>query len=163
MERGEGQMGNVGLAEERGAKIMKGRSFTRSVQRVSVILGLLLSPVTPADTDIEQAEPQSSEDRSEVESKAAVYLYRLEQSSGSLLKPGVFCDGVRLARIANGRYFIARLDPGHHVFRSSGEKASIKLNLVGGQTYFIQVVIRGRERWQPKGYLLETDGSQTFS
>src|SRR5216684_372934 len=72
-------------------------------------------------------------------SKATVYVYRYKQFVGSALAPSVYCDETELARAENGRYFVAKLAPGKHVFRSNDKQAGIDTDLKPGQDYYIRV------------------------
>jgi len=85
-------------------------------------------------------EQETRQQTSDIESKAIVFFYRNREFYGKLLKPVLYCDGIQLAKIANGRYFIAKVDPGPHVFRSKGKDSFIEMDLIGGKTYYIQVV-----------------------
>lgn len=77
----------------------------------------------------------------EKESKATVHVYRYKQFVGGALEPSVYCDEVQLARMDNGRYFAAMVDPGKHTFRSNDSQSGIELDTKGGQEYFIRVEI----------------------
>ena len=73
------------------------------------------------------------------DSQATVYVYRYKQFAGSALSPSVFCDEAELARMDNGKFFVAKLAPGTHVFRSNDKQAGINVDLKGGQDYYIRV------------------------
>ena len=75
------------------------------------------------------------------ESKATVHVYRYKQFVGGALEPSVYCDEVQLARMDNGRYFAAMVDPGKHTFRSNDSQSGIELDTKAGQEYFIRVEI----------------------
>jgi hypothetical protein len=75
------------------------------------------------------------------DNKAWVYIYRYKQFVGSALEPSVFCDEAQLARMDNGRYFLIKLDPGPHVFRSNDKQSAIELELKPGQKYYVRVEI----------------------
>lgn len=83
-------------------------------------------------TDTQQATPST-------ESTANVYFYRYKQYVGSALSPSVYCDDAELARMENGRFFVAKLTPGKHVFRSNDKQAGIEAELKGGQDYYVRV------------------------
>ena len=68
-----------------------------------------------------------------------VYIYRYKQFVGSALSPSVYCDETELARMENGRFFVAKLAPGKHVFRSNDKQAGIDVDLKPGQQYYIRV------------------------
>lgn len=72
---------------------------------------------------------------------ALVYVYRYKQFVGSALAPSVYCDEVQLARMENGRYFLVRMEPGNHSFRSNDAQSGVALDLQAGQEYFIRVDI----------------------
>jgi uncharacterized protein DUF2846 len=73
--------------------------------------------------------------------KVSVYIYRYKQFVGSALQPSVYCDEVQLARMENGRYFTAKIDPGKHTFRSNDQQSGVELDLKAGQEYFLRVEI----------------------
>lgn len=75
------------------------------------------------------------------ESKAMVHIYRYKQFVGGALEPSVYCDETQLARMDNGRYFAAMVDPGKHTFRSNDSQSGIELDTKAGQEYFIRVEI----------------------
>lgn len=74
-------------------------------------------------------------------SKATVYVYRYKQFVGSALAPSIFCDGAELARMENGRYFTANLEPGKHTFTSNDKQSGIDLDLKAGEEYFVRLEI----------------------
>jgi hypothetical protein len=82
--------------------------------------------------------PQAPEAK---QGKATVYVYRYKQFVGSALAPSVFCDEVQLARMENGRYFAANVDPGKHSFRSNDQQSGLELDAKAGQEYFVRVEI----------------------
>jgi Protein of unknown function (DUF2846) len=73
------------------------------------------------------------------DSQVTVYVYRYKQFVGSALSPSVFCDENELARMDNGKFFVAKLAPGKHVFRSNDKQAGIEADLKAGQDYYIRV------------------------
>lgn len=73
------------------------------------------------------------------DASATVYFYRYKQYVGSALSPSVYCDEGELARMENGRFFVARVTPGKHVFRSNDKQSGIEAELKGGQDYYIRV------------------------
>lgn len=74
-------------------------------------------------------------------SKSSVYIYRYKQFVGAALAPSVYCDDNQLARMDNGRYFMATVDPGKHTFRSNDPQSGILLDMKPGEQYFIRVEI----------------------
>ena len=96
------------------------------------------------------ATPQAS---SSSDSPATVYVYRYKQFVGSALSPSVYCDDSELARMENGKFFIAKLSSGKHTFHSNDKQAGIDLDLKGGQDYFIRVEI-ATGAWKGHGRLV---------
>lgn len=88
------------------------------------------APTAPADAQKVAASSDAS---------ATVYFYRYKQYVGSALSPSVYCDEGELARMENGRYFVAKVAPGKHAFRSNDKQSGIEAELKGGQDYYIRV------------------------
>ena len=93
-------------------------------------------------------EPQApatkpSENRPQIaltsDAPATVYFYRYKQFVGSALAPSVYCDDSELARMENGRFFVAKFTPGKHVFRSNDKQAGIESDLKAGEEYYVRV------------------------
>jgi len=82
--------------------------------------------------------PSSSDEK---QSPAKVYVYRYKQFVGGALAPSVYCDEVQLARMDNGRYFMATVAPGKHTFRSNDAQSGMDLELKAGHEYFLRVEI----------------------
>ena len=74
-------------------------------------------------------------------SSAKIYVYRYKQFVGGALSPSVYCDEVQLARMDNGRYFMATVAPGKHTFRSNDAQSGMDLELKAGHEYFLRVEI----------------------
>lgn len=90
---------------------------------------------TPAVTQTEnQAQAAPAPDAA-----ATVFFYRYKQFVGSALAPSVYCDEGELARMENGRYFVAKFTPGKHVFRSNDKQSGVESELKAGQEYYIRV------------------------
>src|SRR6516165_8381733 len=114
---------------------MKGYMMRRTIQLLFAILlcgFFALAQEQPAPA------PQTADTTS---SKATVYIYRYKQFVGSALSPSVYCDGNQLARMDNGRYFTATIEPGKHTFTSNDQQSGIDLDLKAGEQYFIRVEI----------------------
>jgi len=88
-----------------------------------------------------QNQPAADQQPAVKSAKATVFVYRYKQFVGSALAPSVYCDEVQLARMENGRYFAAMLDPGKHTFRSNDAQSGVELELKAGQNYFVRVEI----------------------
>ena len=94
---------------------------------------LSVSAVIAAAQQIPSASPSSA--------KATVYVYRYKQFVGAALAPSVYCDDVELARMENGRYFMATLEPGKHTFRSNDPQSGVVLEMKPGEQYYMRVEI----------------------
>ena len=97
-------------------------------------------PSTPSQSPPPQAEstPVTTQPATQSE-KAKVYFYRYKQYAGSALAPSVYCDEAELARMQNGRYFVVKLEPGKHTFRSNDKQSGVEVDLKSGQEYFLRV------------------------
>jgi hypothetical protein len=73
--------------------------------------------------------------------KAKIYIYRYKQYVGSFLQPSVYCDDVELARIGNGRYLVASVEPGQHTFRSNDKQSGVRISVKPGEQYYLRVEI----------------------
>jgi len=51
-----------------------------------------------------------------------VYIYRQKKMVGGALEPSVFLDGIELARMDNGRYFVLKVAPGKHTVHMTDNK-----------------------------------------
>ena len=71
--------------------------------------------------------------------KATVFFFRYTEWHGNIVEPSVYCDGVQLARLDNGRYFAIEFDPGRHSCKSSHKQSLIELDLKAGETYYIRM------------------------
>ena len=108
--------------------------------RTLKILGLLMIfSFTALAAVAQESTADSSKTNAAKVSTATVYVYRYKQYVGSALAPSVYCDEAELARMANGRYFAVKLDPGKHNFRSNDKQSGIELDMKAGQEYFLRV------------------------
>jgi hypothetical protein len=96
------------------------------------------------------AAPQAAASTNE---QATVYVYRYKQFVGSALSPSVYCDSGELARMDNGKFFVAKLSSGKHTFYSNDKQSGIDLDLKGGQNYYIRVEIAAGA-WKGHGRLI---------
>lgn len=103
-----------------------------------LLVGAFAQAQQPSAPD---AQSEKSAAAATSDSAATVYVYRYKQFTGSALSPSVYCDDNELARMDNGKFFVAKLAPGKHVFRSNDKQAGIDADLKAGQTYYIRVEI----------------------
>jgi uncharacterized caspase-like protein len=74
--------------------------------------------------------------------RVTLYFYRTSQTVGGGWNPNVSCDNKELARMDNGRYFGASLEPGKHVCRAGDKEGAVEIDLKAGEEYYIKVSIR---------------------
>lgn len=98
------------------------------------------SPATPTDvTKPAQNEPAAAAPTSDA--KATLYVYRPRRYTGAALKPSVYADDTELARLENGRFFVAKLSPGAHTIRSNDKASGVALEMVAGADYYVRIDI----------------------
>jgi hypothetical protein len=51
----------------------------------------------------------------------------------------VYVDDKEMARIENGRSFVARLEPGRHSIRSNDKASGVEVNMKPGADYYVRV------------------------
>jgi hypothetical protein len=73
--------------------------------------------------------------------KAIVHFYRYKQFTGSALEPAVLCDDKEVAKMDNGAYFLALLEPGKHVLQSNDKQSGIEMEFKAGEEYYVRVEI----------------------
>jgi len=81
-----------------------------------------------------------------------VHVYRLKNFFGRALKPVLFLDGVKVAKVTNGRYFLLCLEPGHHEIWSTEQDEGVEATFESGTEHYIQVEI-GPGTWIGHGYV----------
>lgn len=72
--------------------------------------------------------------------KATVYIYSPHhvKTLGRVARP-VFVDEHEIAQLDGGRYFIMHLTPGVHEFRSKKGYAGVRIDMAGGQIYYLKM------------------------
>jgi hypothetical protein len=108
--------------------------------------------LTTVKSDKTEATAASSE-------PVTVYIYRPKKILGGALEPSVYCDGVELARMDNGRYFVLKLAPGKHIIHLTNEKKGYELNMAAGQTYYFRIGIEAG-MWKGQGKILLEDNDK---
>lgn len=76
--------------------------------------------------------------------KVSVYVYKTpHQRTLGRVAPPVYCDEKLLAKLDGGRYFIVKLEPGTHAFRSKNKKdGGVEIELKLGQEYYLRMETR---------------------
>ena len=75
----------------------------------------------------------------EVETSATVHFYRYKQFEGYALKPSIYCDGVELVRMQNGRFFTMQLPAGEHTCNANDKQAGATIKFEPGKDYYFRV------------------------
>lgn len=107
--------------------------FMKALISAILLSGMLAAAQAPANTVTAAIDGKQA--------KATVHIYRYKQFVGSALAPSIYCDGAELARMENGRYFTAKLEPGKHTLTSNDKQSGIDLDMKAGEEYFIRVEI----------------------
>lgn len=87
---------------------------------------------TPTAQSSAVTESQKTDQALDESGKATVFIYRPKKLVGSALEPSVFCDGVELGRMDNGRFIVLKLAPGKHKLhmtdKTNGFNIEVKAN-----------------------------------
>ena len=84
---------------------------------------------------------QMKDDASSKEPKAFIIVGRLKDFGSRNWRPSVYVDETELARSQNGRYFVAKVDPGKRSVRAEDPKHALHMDLKAGDCYFFRVEI----------------------
>ncbi|HEX8921304.1 MAG TPA: DUF2846 domain-containing protein [Pyrinomonadaceae bacterium] len=99
------------------------------------------------------AVPEGAAKSEAMEGMATVYIYRPSKLMGKALEPSVFCDGVELGRMDNGRYLTLKLKPGRHTIHMTNEKKGFDMDMRGGEVYYFRVGIE-MGFWKGQGKIM---------
>jgi hypothetical protein len=84
---------------------------------------------------------QMKDEGSSKEPKAIIIIGRLKDFGTRNWRPSVYVDETELARSQNGRYLVAKVDPGKRTVRAEDPKHSLQMELKAGDCYFFRVEI----------------------
>jgi len=84
---------------------------------------------------------QMKDDASSTETKATIIVGRLKDFGSRNWRPSVYVDETELARSQNGRYLVAKVDPGKRTVRAEDPKHALQMELKAGDCYFFRVEI----------------------
>lgn len=99
------------------------------------------TPTQQETTQNPQASPTPQADANAAAGKAVAIIYRPGKLVGKALEPSVYSDGVELARMDNGRYFVVLLEPGEHRIHMTQENKRVDLKLGAGEVAFVRIRI----------------------
>ncbi len=115
--------------------------------RVTFILRLLCLILAMSQTHSQASNEKTGNELRAQDSKATVYIYHsspktggilFERLSGVLSSVPVYTDEVQLATLESESFFVVKLDPGKHTFRTNDQKSIIEIDLKSGQTYYLR-------------------------
>jgi hypothetical protein len=90
------------------------------------------APATPTVQNLAATELPKPDQDVAATGKATVFIYRPKKLVGSALEPSVFCDGIELGRMDNGRFIVLKLEPGKHKLhmtdKTNGFNIEVKAN-----------------------------------
>ncbi|HEX8285438.1 MAG TPA: DUF2846 domain-containing protein [Pyrinomonadaceae bacterium] len=118
--------------------------------RLALLLLLLASAAPPQasaqdapkqDAPAPAATPASAATPARADGKAVVFVYRPGKFTGKALEPSVFCDGVEVGRMDNGRYIVLLLAPGEHRIHMTQDNKRVDLKVGAGEAAFIRIKI----------------------
>ncbi len=94
-----------------------------------------------AETGLSANSQQVKDEGSSKEPKAIIIIGRLKDFGTRNWRPSVYVDETELARSQNGRYLVAKVDPGKRTVRAEDPKYSLQIELKAGDCYFFRVEI----------------------
>lgn len=123
-------------------------------------------PAAPSPTpQVEQPQPATTAEPSGAapteEKSVTVYIYRPKKFVGSALEPSVFCNGVELGRMDNGRYIMLRLAPGTHRFHMTDKSKRVEETLKAGQVIYLRFRLE-TGMWKGHGNLYLADEEEAL-
>lgn len=146
------------------AKIAEGTPlnvYVAEEKRFRVEGSSLIGVNPPVNAVAKTGSPGNADGNSSASDSATVFIYRPEKLLGKALEPSVFCDGVELARMDNGRYFALRLKPGKHIVHMTDRRKGFAIDMGSGQTYYFRVGVE-MGMWKGQGKLTMEDGQKAL-
>jgi hypothetical protein len=143
-------------------------NFARALFVVTLSIAAHAAPTrdrrqTPTPTQTPQTAQATRTRRADAsaEGKAVVFVYRPKKYLDHLLEPSVFCDGVEVARMDNGRYFVLLLEPGEHRVHMTDKSNRVDLRLGAGEAAFIRFRLEP-DVWKDVGSVYLADEEDAF-
>src|SRR5215831_3383379 len=127
------------LLRSRRKSQIKRRLGAKSMKRYAWFSLLLAAGIAGAGLCAESQ--QVKEEGSANELKAIIIIGRLKDFGTRNWRPSVYIDETELARSQNGRYLVAKVDPGKRTVRAEDPKHSLEIELKAGGCYFFRVEI----------------------
>lgn len=104
----------------------------------AVILAMVQGPSgTPA-----VAPTEATSGTNTGETKALVYVYRKKNFNTRNMQPSVYVDGVEVARMDDGKFFLIKLDPGKHGLEVNKGHSGAQIDMKPGEQYYFRIDIK---------------------
>lgn len=87
---------------------------------------------------------------------ATVYIYRPKKLFGAALEPSIFCNGIELGRMDNGRYLMLKLEPGTYRFHMTDKSKRVEESLKPGQVLYLRFRLEAG-MWKGQGAVYLAD------
>jgi hypothetical protein len=105
------------------------------------ILVSLLFAASIASPALSLQPKQTNGEVSPKDVKAIVIIGRLKDFGTRNWRPSVYVDEIELARSQNGRFLVAKVDPGTRTIRAEDPKFALQMALKAGECYYFRVEI----------------------
>ena len=102
---------------------------------------LLLFLVNRADCQVPATSPEPTGTGGNGRS-ASIYVYRNWRTFGAAIEPALYLDDLEIAKMANGSYFLLKVEPGVHTIRSTDKKVELNMGFKSGTDYFVRIDLR---------------------
>jgi hypothetical protein len=130
------------------SQVKANESLPPAVPAVSPVAVVPVAPTAPVAAAVPAA-------------TANVYFYRLRAAYGSVLRPSIFCDGVQVVRMRNGRFTSASFPIGTHNITSNFPGNGMALDMKAGETYYVRLAVMPASLFHGgKGAVTPVDPSQ---
>jgi hypothetical protein len=105
------------------------------------------------------AAPTATQQEDSKGTKAIVFVGRLKEFATRNMRPSIYIDEHEIARSQNGRFLIAKVEPGKHAFRAEAPQFAVQMELKEGQCYFFRVEM-ATGFWKARGRLVAVTREQ---
>jgi hypothetical protein len=75
-------------------------------------------------------------------SKSTVYVYRHKEVGSRNMHPSVYVDGIDVAQMDDGKFFIIKLEPGKHIVEVNKGHSGAEIDMKAGEEYYFRVSIK---------------------
>jgi hypothetical protein len=106
----------------------------------AIVLAMVEAPTEVAGNSPREA--KSAEAPTTGDTKAIVYVYRKKNFNSRNMQPSVYVDGVEVARMDDGKFFIIKLDPGKHSLEVNKGHSGAQIDMKAGEQYYFRIDIK---------------------